>query len=121
MKNVLINFGIFILMSIFPISSIADEKLTPDIAWQKINSGALVIDVRTEGEFSSGHLDNALHIPYDQIEGRATELQSHKEKEIVLYCKSGRRSGIAAQTLAKLGFKNVHNIGGYEELIKNKP
>ncbi len=74
-----------------------------------LQMGAIVIDVRTPEEFAIGHFKNALNIPYDQMEARIKELESYKNKPIIVYCRSGRRSGIAKEILNAKGFKNVLN------------
>ena len=89
-------------------------------AWQKIRAGALLVDVRTPGEYVQGHLEDALNIPFDQIEDRLAELGEDNDREIVIYCRSGRRSGIAEVTLRKLEFKNLFNAGGYQQLLRAK-
>jgi len=78
------------------------------------------IDVRTQEEFDSGHLEEAFHIPHEQIAGRISELTNNKDATIHLYCRSGGRAGRAKKTLKELGFLNVHNDGGYEEIVKNR-
>lgn len=78
----------------------------------------LVIDVRTPGEFAQGHVAGALNIPYDEIAGRIAAVAPDKNRHIVLYCRSGRRSGIALQTLQSLGYQHVENAGAYEDLIR---
>lgn len=90
-------------------------------AWQEINAGALVIDVRSAEEFASGHLPEARNIPHDQIENRIFEIMSAKDRSVVLYCRSGRRSGIAKDALERIGFTKVLNAGGYEDLKAAKP
>lgn len=87
-------------------------------AWQRIKGGALAIDTRSPEEFASGHLPGAINIPHDQIEERWHELGPALDREIVVYCKSGRRSEIAKQTLERLKFSNVTNGGGIAELIE---
>jgi len=77
---------------------------------------ALLVDVRTLEEYESGHIEGAKLIPYEEIGARIGELTEDRSREIALYCRSGRRSGVAQQTLAKMGFKNAINVGGYEEL-----
>ena len=78
----------------------------------------VVIDVRTPEEFASGHINGAINIPYDQIEARRSALSKVKKDEnILVYCRSGRRSEIARQSLQKLGFKNVQNGGGIDGLM----
>jgi len=71
--------------------------------------GALIVDVRTAGEFEAGHARGAVNIPFDQIAARAGELPG-KDRPVVLYCRTGRRSGIAAAELQKLGFTAVYDF-----------
>ncbi len=75
------------------------------------------IDVRTADEFNAGHLKAATHIPYEEIATRIGEVTQDKTDVIRLYCRSGRRSGVAMETLQAMGFKNAINEGGYEELL----
>ncbi len=75
------------------------------------------IDVRTTDEFNSGHIDGAVHIPYEEIAARITEVTTDKDATIHLYCRSGNRSGIAQQTLQTMGFTNTLNEGGYEQIL----
>ena len=75
----------------------------------------LWIDVRTADEYSQGHVPGAIHIPYEQIAGRIGEVTQDKDALIYLYCRSGRRSGIALDTLSNAGFTNAFNIGGLED------
>jgi phage shock protein E len=77
---------------------------------------AIWIDVRTSDEFNAGHLQGAIHIPYEEIGARIGEVTTDKNTTIHLYCRSGNRSGIAQQTLQALGFSKALNEGGYEDL-----
>jgi len=90
-------------------------------AWDAVAKGAPLIDVRTEAEFPDGHLPGAVLIPYDEIASRLAELPADRSRTVVLYCRSGRRSGIAKKTLEDQGFTNVINAGGYEEMLGAKP
>lgn len=72
--------------------------------------GALLLDVRTPEEYAEGHLPGALNIPVDQVAKRLDEV-GPKDKPVVVYCRSGRRSGLAAVTLEKAGFQSVHDLG----------
>ena len=76
------------------------------------------IDVRSAREFAQGHLKNAVNIPYDEIADKIATLAPNKEHPIHLYCRSGNRANIALQTLKTLGYHNVINHGGYEDLLK---
>ncbi len=76
----------------------------------------VLIDVRTPGEFADGHLAGATRIAYEDIGAQIGALVPDKDTPIVLYCRSGRRSGIARQTLLDLGYRQVINAGGFEQL-----
>jgi rhodanese-related sulfurtransferase len=76
-----------------------------------VAAGARLVDVRTQQEFDAGHLDGATLLPYDQIAARAAEL-GPKETPIVLYCRTGRRTAIAAKALAELGYARVWDLKG---------
>ncbi|AKE51962.1 rhodanese-like domain-containing protein [Kangiella geojedonensis] len=75
----------------------------------KTLNDAVVLDVRTQQEFDSGHYPQADHIPYDEISERATELDFAKDERVVVYCRSGNRAGKATATLNQLGYTNVIN------------
>lgn len=87
----------------------------------KISSGALVIDVRSADEFSSGHHPQAINIPHDQIAFQLAKFADNPQQDIVVYCRSGKRAEMAKQTLLNAGFSSVYNAGGYEELVKQLP
>ncbi len=76
----------------------------------------MIIDVRTDKEFDSGHLQGAINTSYQVIGENIADLTCCKNQEIILYCRSGRRSEIAKTTLLELGYTNVTNAGGYEEI-----
>ena len=76
---------------------------------------AIWIDVRSVGEYQSGHIESAANIPHNQITEKIAELQIEKDAPILLYCRSGRRAGFALEALEKLGYSNVTNIGGLED------
>jgi phage shock protein E len=78
----------------------------------------LWIDVRTAEEYQQRHVSAAAHIPYEEITDRIGELTTDREQLIYLYCRSGRRSGIAMEALQKAGFSNVVNVGGLEEAFE---
>lgn len=93
----------------------------PNHAWKLIQQGALVIDVRTQGEFQQGHIEGAKLIPYDVIVQGAKMFGIKKETPIVVYCRSGRRSGAAWQALTQAGYSQVYNGGGFELLKQAQP
>lgn len=74
------------------------------------------VDVRTREEFAAGHVEGAINIPHTEMAARHTELEPYADREIVLYCRSGRRSGIAEGILEGEGFENLTNAGGLSDL-----
>ncbi|GEM79668.1 rhodanese-like domain-containing protein [Vibrio superstes] len=88
-------------------------------AWEWIDSGAVVIDVRTPQEFNGGHLDNAVNIPVADL-SRADLSFVDRDDHIVVYCRSGNRSGNAKQILLTKGYKHVHNGGGLQMMLSEK-
>ena len=78
----------------------------------------LWIDVRTEDEFKGGHVTSAVNIPYTEIAEDISSLTGDKNALIYVYCRSGRRSGIAKKTLEGLGFTQVINVGSFDQALK---
>ena len=76
------------------------------------NESFTLVDVRTESEYRSQRIDGAILIPVDQIESQAPSKLPDKEAKIVVYCRSGARSSVAARKLVTLGYTNVYDLGG---------
>ena len=72
----------------------------------------ILLDVREQEEFDEGHIAGATLLPYTEIESKAETILPYKDKQILVYCRSGRRSKIAAESLAKLGYTNIKEFGG---------
>lgn len=83
------------------------------------NPAVRFVDVRSEQEFKSGHYPEAINIPLQEIQVKANELKQ-LNVPIVLYCRSGARSYNALQILKQLGFSDVYNAGGLEDLMMLK-
>ena len=75
-------------------------------------SGCIIIDARTQEEYDQGHIPGAIMIPEYEIADRAEKELPDKDQLILVYCRSGRRSKIAAEELVKLGYTNVKEFGG---------
>ena len=75
-------------------------------------SGYIIIDARTQSEYDEGHIPGAILIPEYEIADRAEKELPDKDQLILVYCRSGRRSKIAAEELVKLGYTNVKEFGG---------
>lgn len=78
-----------------------------------LKTGALVIDVRSPGEFNSGHIPTAINIPVEEIETALPRRFKDKNQVLLLHCQSGMRSGAAKRKLAGLGYANAFNLGSY--------
>ncbi len=73
---------------------------------------AVLVDIRTAAENREGHIINSKHIPTAELNKRIDELEKHKQDHVIAYCRSGSRSVAACKMLKKMGFENVHNLGG---------
>ena len=91
------------------ITSTQAKKLIEE---NKNNPDFIILDVRTPGEYSSGHIENALNIDYKSDNFKEDVSKLDKNNVYVVYCGSGRRAGASIDILEQLGFKNVYNIGG---------
>ena len=72
----------------------------------------IILDVRTQEEYDQGHIPGAILIPNTEITAEAEKVLTDKDQLILVYCRSGRRSKLAAVTLAQLGYTNVKEFGG---------
>ncbi len=87
------------------------------------DSDTIILDVRSQEEYDSGHIEGALLIPDGQISEKADSILTDKDATILVYCRSGRRSLAASKELVELGYTNIYDFGGiidwpYETVIK---
>jgi rhodanese-related sulfurtransferase len=89
-----------------------NTKIAPVDYQTQFGAGAehLLVDVRTPEEFASGHIAGAVNIPVDELAQRLNEVP--QDKPVVLYCRSGNRSGQAAQILDQAGYPQIYDLGG---------
>lgn len=78
----------------------------------------VIVDVRTPQEFAAGHIDGAINIEHGSIAQGLAKAGVGKDDKVMLYCQSGRRSGMALDTLKGLGFSKAENVGGIEQARK---
>ncbi len=83
-----------------------------------VKEGAIILDVRSKGEYAGGHIRGSVNIPVDQL-GSNTHRLSDKNKVIIACCASGNRSGMAKSILKSKGYTQVYNGGGWMSL-RNK-
>ncbi|NWJ46977.1 MAG: rhodanese-like domain-containing protein [Chloroflexi bacterium] len=96
----------------FSYKALPFEEITPQQAEQRMkNSKSLVIDVREPYEYAQGHIEGSKLLSLGNLTANIHELCS-KDQEIILVCRSGSRSGFAAQQLSAIGYKKVYNLSG---------
>lgn len=92
------------------------KSVSPAQATQMINKdNALVLDIRDKKDFNSGHLANAINIPYANLATRLDELNNQKERPIILVCKTGQTVSVAGKMLREKGFNAIRMSGGMME------
>ncbi len=89
-------------------------NITAEEAKQIMDSeeGYIILDVRTQEEYDQGHIPGAILIPDTEIKAKAEEVLTDKDQLILVYCRSGRRSKLAAEALVELGYTNIKEFGG---------
>ncbi|RPI13416.1 MAG: rhodanese-like domain-containing protein [Lysobacterales bacterium] len=88
------------------------QSVGPMDAVRLMNQGALLIDVRSQAEYDSGHILDARHVPQEQVAQAGETLKKYKDKVVIACCESGMRSGAAARVLRSQGFTKVANLQG---------
>ena len=76
------------------------------------NDDVVILDVRNPGEFRNGHIPDAINIPLNDIQGRLAEINSYRNKIVIVYSASGGRSSVALDFLTKSSFKEIYNLKG---------
>lgn len=76
--------------------------------------GALIVDVRSAGEFRSMHLQGAVNVPLDELETKLPAVAKDKSQPLLVHCLSGTRSGLAIGRIKSLGYEKVYNVGSYQ-------
>ena len=120
-----ILLSILIVVAVFTITGCEEKKEEKkeemkeemSILEKTLNEGNyIVLDVRTKEEYDTGHVKDSVNIPYDEID---ENVNLDKSKTILVYCKSGKRSNIAYETLTKLGYQ-VIDLGAYDKVTLEK-
>lgn len=85
-----------------------------------VSGGIKVVDVRTPAEFAAGHVPGAVNIPLEEVERRHAEI-GPPATPVLVYCRTGRRSGLAAQALRTRGFDAVYDFQAWDLWVKSEP
>ena len=109
---------ILLLTSLFTILTAQAGEIDQAAAISALQRGdSLLIDVRSADEFAQGALPGAIRIGHEEIAARIASVAPDKDRPLVLYCRSGRRSALAQQSLEEMGYSQVINAGAYDDLL----
>ena len=115
---------VFLLLAVMMLTACGQDKennqgvvyvnITAEEAKQIMDNeeGYIILDVRTQEEYDEGHIPGATQISHEEIAEKAEDVLTDKDQLILVYCRSGRRSKIAAEALAELGYTNIKEFGG---------
>ena len=115
---------VFLLLAVMMLTACGQDKendqgavyvnITAEEAKQIMDSekGYIILDVRTQEEYDQGHIPGAIVISHEEIAEKAEKVLTDKDQLILVYCRSGRRSKIAAEALVELGYTNIKEFGG---------
>jgi rhodanese-related sulfurtransferase len=109
------NYWLFLAIGLWFLYKWWNSRRVIALLPQLKKSGALLIDVRSAGEYANINAPGTINIPLQELASRLSEIP--KSSEIVLCCASGTRSGMAKLLLMKNGYRNVHNIGAWSKLL----
>jgi phage shock protein E len=108
------SFPVLALM--VALAGVAPGVVDGATAHRLVAAGVRVVDVRTPAEFDTGHVPGALNIPYDEMARRHSEL-GPPSTPVLVYCRSGHRSGLAIATLREKGFTDIYDLKAYERWV----
>ena len=115
---------VFLLLAVMMLTACGQDKendqgavyvnITAEEAKEIMDSeeGYIILDVRTQEEYDQGHIPGAVVISHEEIAEKAEEVLTDKDQLLLVYCRSGRRSKIAAEALVDLGYTNIKEFGG---------
>ena len=115
---------VFLLLAVMMLTACGQDKendqgavyvnITAEEAKQIMDTeeGYIILDVRTQEEYDQGHIPGAIVISHEEITEKAEKVLTDKDQLILVYCRSGRRSKIAAEALVELGYTNIKEFGG---------
>lgn len=123
-KHTQILYALMVLLTVWlikPVLAGGGDIEAARQAWPMIQSGALLVDVRSEAEFAEGHLDGAINIEWDKTDALIAAIGDDKQRQVVFYCRSGNRVGKSIAVLEPMGYTHIFNATGLEALQATKP
>lgn len=98
-----------------PAAAAAPATITQEELLEKLehpDPDVVVLDVRSASEFAAGHVPGARNVPHDELPSKLAQLAALRDKQVILYCRTGRRTQIAAETLREAGFTRLLHLQG---------
>jgi len=123
-KPMQIVYVILVLLTIWLINPVLAGGGDPEAAkkaWPMIESGALLVDVRSAEEFNKDHLEGAINIEWDKTQALMIAIGMDTRRPVVFYCRTGNRAGKSIVELKARGYSNIFNATGLEALRETKP
>lgn len=106
-------FGISLALLLWSESLKGGKSVTPAQATAMVNKDdAVLLDIRAKKDWETGHITNAIHVPFADLKNRTTELTKHKSKPVIVVCNMGQTAGAAVKMLKAEGFENVMRLQG---------
>ncbi|MFO0594064.1 MAG: rhodanese-like domain-containing protein [Myxococcaceae bacterium] len=106
------NLKLMIPVALVSTIACAAPNISGEQAHALVKQGAFLLDVRTPEEFAEGHIDGATNVPVQELEAKLASLNLKKDRDVVVYCRSGKRSARASEILKAAGFAKVFDLGG---------
>jgi phage shock protein E len=117
-------YALMVVLTIWliaPVMAGGGDPAIAENAWPMIQSGALLVDVRSEEEFADGHVDGAVNIEWDKTDELIAAIGEDQQREVVFYCRSGNRAGKAIAVLEDKGYNHIFNATGFSALRATEP
>ncbi len=123
-KPMQIMYVVLVLLTVWlinPVMAGGGDPQAAKKAWPMIESGALLVDVRSKAEFDKGHLEGAIHIEWDKTGALMQAIGMDTRRPVVFYCRTGNRAGKSIVTLKSKGYTSIFNATGLVALRETKP
>ncbi len=113
LRPLALTLAVASLLALAPAAQV--EEMDPAALERLIAAGEapLILDVRTAEEFEAGHIPGAVNISHDELGDRLGELEIELDELVVVYCRSGRRAGVAEELLGKAGYTKLMDLNGH--------
>lgn len=108
----LMSLGMLVVPTILKLTGGYKEVGTLEATRLMNESNTLILDVRSQSEYSQGYIGRAKHVPIEQLANRVSELEKFKADPVLVYCRSGQRAAMGCRVLKKAGFSQIFNLKG---------